>query len=354
MAACAARPPVRSTGIVPVPVQNILTSQPLSPLPVKYSALATNVTFRLTTSGMKIESEKERWLLARIAGPVSGTCSSPSTTGRKTTRSQGPSRTYFSSQYSSTGSLSPRSVRSLRSSPGGAQRGPGPAGYRGPGPGRVHLPERGGSWHHCDQRDGDQEEAGSVDGHRGRRDNGLDARDFAAVGDLDPRVGEHLLDVLGAQGIAAYLQPSMDVNPVTRDTQIPARPVDRLYADRAHLSVARDYLRRLVAEEEAAAHRAGPPGPDDTRDPAPGPVAGTPDVADPTTGPVEGRAPRSSQRPASGGPERPGRRPPAGRPPGPPPPRPPEQSSTVDATFEGIVAGFDATVAPGPAPWPAA
>ncbi|HLV58141.1 MAG TPA: DUF308 domain-containing protein [Natronosporangium sp.] len=193
-----------------------------------------------------------------------------------------------------------------------------------------------------------------MDGHRGRRDNGLDARDFAAVGDLDPRVGEHLLDVLGAQGIAAYLQPSMDVNPVTRDTQIPARPVDRLYADRAHLSVARDYLRRLVAEEEAAAHRAGPPGPDDTRDPAPGPVAGTPDVADPTTGPVEGRAPRSSQRPASGGPERPGRRPPAGRPPGPPPPRPPEQSSTVDATFEGIVAGFDATVAPGPAPWPAA
>lgn len=195
-----------------------------------------------------------------------------------------------------------------------------------------------------------------MDGHRGRRDNGLDASDFAAVGDLDPRVGEHLLDVLGAQGIAAYLQPSMDVNPVTRDAQIPARPVDRLYADRAHLSVARDYLRRLVAEEEAVAHQSAPPDPDGTGDPAPGPGVSTPDVADPMSGPAEGWAPgaRPSPRPTSGGPDRPGNRPPAGRPAGPPPPRPSEQPSTVDATFEGIVASFDRAVAPGPAPWPAA
>ena len=71
-AAWAARPPDRSTGIVPVPTKNILISQPLIPLPVKYSALATNVTFRLTISGMKIESENDRWLLAMIAGPVVG------------------------------------------------------------------------------------------------------------------------------------------------------------------------------------------------------------------------------------------------------------------------------------------
>ena len=43
---------------------------------------------------------------------------------------------------------------------------------------------------------------------RGRRDNGLDAADYAVAGDVDPRVGEHLLDVLAAGGIAAYLQPS--------------------------------------------------------------------------------------------------------------------------------------------------
>ena len=70
---------------------------------------------------------------------------------------------------------------------------------------------------------------------RGRRDNGLDAADFAVAGDVDPRVGEHLLDVLGAGGIAAYLQPSADLNPVTRTTTLPARPTDRLYVDRAHL-----------------------------------------------------------------------------------------------------------------------
>ena len=60
MAAWAARPPDRSIGIMPVPTKKLRTSQPLRPRPVKYSALATKVTFRLTISGMKIESEKDR------------------------------------------------------------------------------------------------------------------------------------------------------------------------------------------------------------------------------------------------------------------------------------------------------
>ncbi|MEV4623784.1 DUF308 domain-containing protein [Asanoa sp. NPDC049573] len=85
---------------------------------------------------------------------------------------------------------------------------------------------------------------------RGRRDNGLDAADFAVAGDVDPRVGEHLLDVLGAGGIAAYLQPSSDLNPVTRTTTMPPRPVDRLYVDSAHLETARGYLAKLASEEE--------------------------------------------------------------------------------------------------------
>ena len=59
---------------------------------------------------------------------------------------------------------------------------------------------------------------------RGRRDNGLDAADYAVAGDVDPRVGEHLLDVLAAGGIAAYLQPSADLNPILRTTTYPARP----------------------------------------------------------------------------------------------------------------------------------
>ena len=81
---------------------------------------------------------------------------------------------------------------------------------------------------------------------RGRRDNGLDAADYAVAGDVDPRVGEHLLDVLAAGGIAAYLQPSSDLNPILRATTFPARPTDRLYVDRIHLDVAREHLDKLT------------------------------------------------------------------------------------------------------------
>jgi hypothetical protein len=87
---------------------------------------------------------------------------------------------------------------------------------------------------------------------RGRRDNGLSAAEYAAVGDVDPRVGEHLLDVLANDGIAAYLLPATDLHPVTRTTTLPARPTDRLYADRAYLSTAKDYLARLRADESNA------------------------------------------------------------------------------------------------------
>ncbi|MBY8875857.1 DUF308 domain-containing protein [Micromonospora sp. PLK6-60] len=93
---------------------------------------------------------------------------------------------------------------------------------------------------------------------RGRRDNGLDASEYAVAGDVDPRVGEHLLDVLAAGGIAAYLQPSADLNPVTRTTTVPPRPVDRLYVDRSHLTTARDYLTQLADEGEPAARDAEP------------------------------------------------------------------------------------------------
>ncbi|MFF5082687.1 DUF308 domain-containing protein [Actinoplanes sp. NPDC000266] len=81
---------------------------------------------------------------------------------------------------------------------------------------------------------------------RGRRDNGLDAADYAAAGDVDPRVGEHLLDVLAAGGIAAYLQPTADLNPILRATTLPARPTDRLFVDRAHLDTAREHLHKVT------------------------------------------------------------------------------------------------------------
>jgi hypothetical protein len=80
---------------------------------------------------------------------------------------------------------------------------------------------------------------------------------YEPVGDVDPRVGEHLLDVLGNRGIAAYLQPSTDLHPITRTTSLPARPTDRLFVDRQQVDTARAYVRRVTAEQ--AAERAADP-----------------------------------------------------------------------------------------------
>ena len=73
---------------------------------------------------------------------------------------------------------------------------------------------------------------------RGRRDNGLDAALWAPLRDVDPRVGEHLLDVLRDAGIAAYLEPAADVSPY-RNVYLPSPPSDRLFVDRARQGEAR-------------------------------------------------------------------------------------------------------------------
>ena len=96
---------------------------------------------------------------------------------------------------------------------------------------------------------------------RGRRDNGLEAADFAVAGDVDPRVGEHLLDVLQAAGIAAYLQPTADLNPILRATTLPSRPTDRLYVDRTYLEAARAHLLKETGGQPPT------PPPDPTREP---------------------------------------------------------------------------------------
>ena len=98
---------------------------------------------------------------------------------------------------------------------------------------------------------------------RGRRDNGLDATLWSPLRDVDPRIGEHLLDLLQAVGIAAYLEPSADVEPYTRTVSLPSPPSDRLFVDRARRAEA-----RAVVDEHApqpAQEHAGEPG----RGPAP-------------------------------------------------------------------------------------
>ncbi len=87
---------------------------------------------------------------------------------------------------------------------------------------------------------------------RGRRDNGLDAPLWAPVRDVDPRVGEHLLDVLREAGIAAYLEPAADVGPYTRTVFLPSPPADRLFVDRARLREGRSLVDRHADEHAPA------------------------------------------------------------------------------------------------------
>ena len=83
---------------------------------------------------------------------------------------------------------------------------------------------------------------------RGRRDNGLDAALWTPLRDVDPRVGEHLLDVLRDAGVAAYLEPSADVEPYTRTVSLPSPPSDRLFVDRDRRAEARGLVERYADE----------------------------------------------------------------------------------------------------------
>jgi hypothetical protein len=96
---------------------------------------------------------------------------------------------------------------------------------------------------------------------RGRRNNGLGASLWSPVRDVDPRIGEHLFDLLEAVGIAAYLEPSADVEPYTRSVSLPSPPSDRLFVDRARRAEARTVVDQHVpAGAETLDQRPEPAG----------------------------------------------------------------------------------------------
>jgi hypothetical protein len=101
---------------------------------------------------------------------------------------------------------------------------------------------------------------------RGRRDNGLDASLWSPLRDVDPRIGEHLLDLLHAVGIAAYLEPSSDVEPYTRTVSLPSPPSDRLFVDRARRAEARTVVDDHVPAGSEPTDP--PPAPDQRTEPA--------------------------------------------------------------------------------------
>jgi hypothetical protein len=154
-------------------------------------------------------------------------------------------------------------------------------------------------------------------GRRGRRDNGLDAAAFVPLVDVDPRVGEHLLDVLGSAGVPAYLEPSADVEPYTRTLSLPSPPTDRLFVDRDQHREAQE----IVAAETPHGTRPEPQSRDDEPShglsdaaeeqawqaivaafgPGAAPTAGRADGTDPDLRPDT--EPRPDNRPGPGGPE---------------------------------------------------
>jgi hypothetical protein len=73
--------------------------------------------------------------------------------------------------------------------------------------------------------------------HRGRRDNGLDSDAYAPVADVDPRLADHLLDVLGLRDVPAYVEPTN--HPVI---------ADRLFVAADQTDTARQVLTELATE----------------------------------------------------------------------------------------------------------
>ncbi len=180
----------------------------------------------------------------------------------------------------------------------------------------------------------------------GRRGNGLQAADWGALVDLDPRLAEGLLDRLASAGVPAYVEPASAAGDPWPRAALPNRPLDRLWVDPEQAEAARDVvtaeladLTALLAEApggetpfglvhpvpQHAARRVLPPPPL----PAPPPSAQVPPAqAPPAQGPPAPVAPA----PAS-----PSAAPPTG--PGTPTPA----ALDDDEVFRQIVAGFDAS-----------
>lgn len=146
-----------------------------------------------------------------------------------------------------------------------------------------------------------------------RRDNGLRADAFVALADVDPRLGEHLLDLLRLSEIAAYLEPPGDPRLASRYRV--DGPIERLFVQSDLRGAAREVV--LAAAREAGAV------PDARFDPSPG------DQNEPD--PIGADAARSggARAPASGSAE-------------------PDllAGMDTDAEFARIMAGFDRTASP--------
>jgi hypothetical protein len=81
------------------------------------------------------------------------------------------------------------------------------------------------------------------------RDNGFVARHYLPLADLDPRLAEAMLEVLRAESIAAYVEPSTGRLGGYLEVHLPDRPHDRLWVDREQ----RDRAAALLSQHTAMA-----------------------------------------------------------------------------------------------------
>lgn len=111
------------------------------------------------------------------------------------------------------------------------------------------------------------------------RDNGLVARSYLVLGDLDPRLVDTLLGALREAGIAAYALPSPGRVGGYLDVRLPEAPQDRLWVDANRFDDARALLRVHLRAQGATGADGGHPLADS--DPRPAVDGGTAREVDP-------------------------------------------------------------------------
>lgn len=87
----------------------------------------------------------------------------------------------------------------------------------------------------------------------GARDNGLRCAGYVAIGDLDPRVADALLETLRAEGIAAYVAPTPGARGGYLEVRLPSQLTDRLYADSERANRAGELLAKTPRDDPAQA-----------------------------------------------------------------------------------------------------
>ena len=90
-----------------------------------------------------------------------------------------------------------------------------------------------------------------MDTPAGRRGNGLQAADWGALVDLDPRLAEALLDRLATAGVPAYVEPATAAGDPWPRAALPNRPLDRLWVDPDRAAEARTVVAAEVADLSA-------------------------------------------------------------------------------------------------------